>query len=232
MQKVKNVCAYSPHTCFVAVDNWFLAFSLMLKSCLMQLYVGPCHVVSAGITVAMAVPIESPADCEVRGVIRFKQADDILGYFAEEVSSRVELLCCTTMDVRILPGRHKPCFVSNSIGTSSSILRTVRTCHHRTFSFLQKWRSTLLVNASQIMKKWRKLSWPGWMTIRPHGKKRVYTNWCQGTSALMSKATMWISRQRYVPKLVGLYSVSVLLIKHIFVWRNVFYFMDGTRMRD
>ena len=43
--------------------------------------------------------------------------------------------------------------------------------------------------------------------------KRKYTNVCQGTtSALTSKATMWKSRQRYVPKLV--YSVSVLLNTH------------------
>ena len=30
-QKVKNICAYSPHTCFVAADHWFLVFSVMLK---------------------------------------------------------------------------------------------------------------------------------------------------------------------------------------------------------
>ena len=84
----------------------------------MQLYVGPCHVVSAEIAVAMAVPIENPADCEVRGVIRFLQADEILGYLAEEAGSRVELFCCATMHVRILSGRHKACCVSNSIGTS------------------------------------------------------------------------------------------------------------------
>ena len=42
--------------------------------------------------------------------------------------------------------------------------------------------------------------------------KRVYTNWCQGTtSVLMSKATMWKSRQRNVPKLV--YSVFCIIIK-------------------
>ena len=94
----------------------------------MQLYVGPCHVASAEIAVAVAVPIENPADCEVRGVIRFLQADEtLLGYLAEEASSRVELFCCKTMQVRILSGRHKPCSVRNSIGTSSSILRTVRT---------------------------------------------------------------------------------------------------------
>ena len=42
----------------------------------MQLSVGPCHVVSAEIAVAMAVPIENPADCEVRG-ISFLQAESI-----------------------------------------------------------------------------------------------------------------------------------------------------------
>ena len=103
----------------------------------MQLYVGPCHAVSAEIAVAMAVPFENPADCELRGVISFLQADEILGYFAEEASSRVELFCCTTMHVRILPGRHKPSCVNNSIGTSSSILLTVRTWHRRTFSCFQ-----------------------------------------------------------------------------------------------
>ena len=76
--------------------------------------------------------IENPADYEVRGVIRFLQADEILGYLAEEVS------CCTRMHVRILPGRHKPYCVSNSIGTSTRILHTARTWHHRTFSCLQK----------------------------------------------------------------------------------------------
>ena len=62
----------------------------------MQLYAKPCHAVSAEIAVAMAVPIENPADCEVRGVIRFVQADEISGYLAEEASSRVELFCCTS----------------------------------------------------------------------------------------------------------------------------------------
>ena len=63
-----------------------------VENCLMQLYVGPCHRVTAEIAVAMAVPIENPADCEIRGVIRFLQADEILDYLAEEASSRVELL--------------------------------------------------------------------------------------------------------------------------------------------
>ena len=59
--------------------------------------------VSGEIAVAMAVPIENPVDCEVRGVIRFLQPDEILGYLAEEARSREELFCCTTMHVRILP---------------------------------------------------------------------------------------------------------------------------------
>ena len=96
------------------------------------------HVVSAEIAVAMAVPIENPADCEVRGVFRFLQADEILRYLVEEESSSVELFCCTTMHVRILPGRYKPCCESNSTGTSSSIVNTVRTWPRRTFSLFQK----------------------------------------------------------------------------------------------
>ena len=63
----------------------------------MQLYVGPRHVVSAKKAVGMAVPFENPADCEVRGVIRFLQADVFLGYLNEEASSRVELFCYTTI---------------------------------------------------------------------------------------------------------------------------------------
>ena len=102
----------------------------------MQLYVGPYHVVSA----KMAVPIENPADCEMRGVIRFLQADEILGYLAEEASSHVELFCCTTMQIHLLPDRHKPCCMSNCIGTSSSILRN---WHRRTFSFSKKMKEHL-----------------------------------------------------------------------------------------
>ena len=45
----------------------------MLIGCLMQLYVGTFHVVSAEIAVTMGVPIENPVDCEVWGVIRFLQ---------------------------------------------------------------------------------------------------------------------------------------------------------------
>ena len=62
----------------------------------MQLYVGPCQVLSADIAVAMAVAIENPVDCEVRVFIRFRQADELLGYLVEEASSRVELFCCTS----------------------------------------------------------------------------------------------------------------------------------------
>ena len=111
----------------------FLVFSAMLKSCLMKLYVGSSHGVSAERALAMGVLIENLADCEVRGVTRFLQADGILVYLAEWASSRVELFCCTTIHVRIMSGTLKPCCMSNSIGTSSSILRTVRTWHRRTF---------------------------------------------------------------------------------------------------
>ena len=130
----------------------------MFKSCLVR----SCHVVSAEVAVVLAMPIENPAHCEVRGFIRFLQADEMLGYLAEEASSRVELFCCKIMPVRIILGRHKSCWVSNSIWTSSSILRTYRTWHRRTFFCFQKWRITLLVNASQMMKIWRMLSAATW----------------------------------------------------------------------
>ena len=97
----------------------------------MQLYIGSCHVVLAEIAVTT---VEKPADYEVRSVIRFLQADEILGYLPEETSCRVEFFCCTEMYDRILPGRQKYCYVTNSIGTSSSTLRIVRTWYRRTFS--------------------------------------------------------------------------------------------------
>ena len=134
-------------------------------------YVGPCHVVSS----EMAVAIENSVNCKVQRVIHFLQVDEILGYLSEESNSRVELFCCTTMHVHILPGRHKPCCVSNSIGTSSSILRTVRTWHRRTFSYLKKLMSTWLINTSQGR--------PEECCRRPHDMTRVYTNWCQGTTS-------------------------------------------------
>ena len=53
------------------------------------------------------------------------------------------------------------------------------------------------------------------------------------TSALMSKATMCKSRQRYVPKLVYFVSLLLLLLllllTNILVWRNVLYFTEGPR---
>ena len=63
----------------------------------MQLYFEPCHMVSAEIAVAMATTIENSTDCELWGANRFLQADEILGYLAEEASSHVELFCCMTM---------------------------------------------------------------------------------------------------------------------------------------
>ena len=42
-------------------------------------------------TLVMAVPIKNPADCEVRGVIRFLQADEILGYIVAEEASLYSL---------------------------------------------------------------------------------------------------------------------------------------------
>ena len=48
-----------------------------------------CRALSAEIAVAMAVPVEDPADCEVRGIIRLLQADEILRYLTEEAITHV-----------------------------------------------------------------------------------------------------------------------------------------------
>ena len=113
----------------------------------------------------------------IPNVFLIKQADEILGHLAEEASSRVELFCCTTMHVRTSPGRHKPCCVSNSIGTSSSILRTVRSWHRQTFSFFQKWRSTLLVSASQKINTWKMLAAATWFEEGIHTMVLMYEKW-------------------------------------------------------
>ena len=168
---------------FCCSRSWVQVFSVMLKidsfSCTSDLVTCKCRD-SCG---------HGCADWEVWGVIRFLQADEILGYLAEEARSRVELFCCTTMHVRILPGRHKPCCVSNYIGTSSSILRTVRTWHRRTFSCFQKMKEHL---GGKRFSNDEDLKDAGWIIRWSHGMKKVYTNWCQGTaSALISKAIMW-----------------------------------------
>ena len=120
----EHLCIRSVHLfCF----NRFSGVQCDAENCLMQLYVGSCHMVNAEI----AVPNETPADSEVRGVICFLQADEILGYLAEDASSRVELLCCTTMHVHILPSRYNPYCMSNSTGTC--ILHTVQTWYLWTF---------------------------------------------------------------------------------------------------
>ena len=136
-ESIEHLCIQSTH---LFCCSWSLVTGVQcdVESCLMQLYVRPCQVVRAETAVAMAVSIEHPANCEVRGVIRFLQANEILIYLVKEASSCVELFCCMTMHVRIPSGRHKPCCMSNSIGKSSSILHTVQTWHHRTFSCFQK----------------------------------------------------------------------------------------------
>ena len=96
------------------------------------------------------------ADCEVRGVTRFLQADEILGYLAEKTSSSGIVLLYD--NARTNTARQTQALLrEHSTGTSSSIHRTVRTWHRQIFSRFQKWWSTLLVNASQMMKTWRKL---------------------------------------------------------------------------
>ena len=123
IQKIK-----SAH-CFVAVYGvglWCSVFSKVAHAVVRRTF----HVVSTETAVTMAVPIESPADCEVLFVFYRRE-----NY---QVRSRVEIVLLHDNARRILLGRHKPYCVSNSIRTSSSILRIIRTWHRWTFSCFQK----------------------------------------------------------------------------------------------
>ena len=115
------------------------------------------------------------------------------------------------MHAHIPPGRHSPCCMIHSIGTHLTILPTVRTWHHQTFTSFQRWRSTLLVNDLQMMRTYSMLSWTGWIARWLSGTRREKVNWCRGrTSASISKVTMWRSRWRCV--IEPAYSVSFLLL--------------------
>ena len=91
---------------------------------------------------------------------------------AAEVNSHMALFWSMTMHAHILPGWHRPCCVMNSIGTHSTILHTVPTWHHRTFTSSWRWRSTLRVNDMQMMRTCSTLSWTGWIARRPSGTRR------------------------------------------------------------
>ena len=71
---------------------------------------------------------------------------------AAEANLHVALFWYMTMHAQIPPGRHRPCCMMNSIGAHLTILPTVRTWHHRTFTSFWRWRSTLLVNDLQMMR--------------------------------------------------------------------------------
>ena len=75
-------------------------------------------------------------------------------------------------DAHLPPGRHRPCCMMHSIGTHLTILPTVRTWHHQTFTSFRRWRSTLLVNDLQMMRTYSILSWTGWIAKRPSGTRR------------------------------------------------------------
>ena len=170
--------------------------------------VEPSHAVSAEIAVAMAVPIENPVDCEVLFVFRMPMRCQVI------------LAKKFTREIVLLNDNARP----HTAWQTQALLREQfhwDIFEHPPYSpdmapsdffLFSKMKEHL---ARKCFTNDEDLKDGGWITRQPHGMRRVYTNWCQGTSALMSKVTMWKSRQRYVPKLV--YSVSVLL-KNILVW--------------
>ena len=169
----------------------------------MQLYVVHCHIVRAEIAVTMAMPIENPAECTVGGVTRFLKADEILGYLGRrgKFSRGIVLLHDNTR--------------SHTARQIKALLR--EKLHWDIFQHSpynpdlapSDFFLFLKMKEHLVGKRFANDGRPEECCRRPHGMKRVHTNWCQGTtSALMSKASMWNSRQRYAPQLV--YPVSVL----------------------
>ena len=96
IQKVNNVCAYSPRTCFVAADHWFLVFSVMLKisscSCTLELSRGKCRD-SCGHGCA---DWESRRLWDARCYLFSADRWDLRLSCPREVKSRMELLFCST----------------------------------------------------------------------------------------------------------------------------------------
>ena len=161
-------------------------------------YVGSRHGVSAEIAVAMAVPIENPAvsemlfvNCRTRSWVILPKRQTLVGIVLLYDSARLHTARQTQALLREQfhwdISEHPP--YSTDLAPSDFFL----------FPNMEHLAGKLFVNDEDLKDA-------VWITRRPHGMKRVYTNWCQGTTgALMSKVTMWESRQRYV----GLSSVSI-----------------------
>ena len=132
------------------VENW-----------LMQLYVGPCHVISAEIAVAMA------ADWEFRRLWGARCYSFSAGRWDLRLSSRRGQI---SRGIVLLHDNA----LSHTARQRQTLLRELfhwNIFEHPPyssdlapydFSCFQKWRSTLLVNASQMMKIWRMLSLATW----------------------------------------------------------------------
>ena len=111
----------------------------------------------------------------------------------------------------MLPSRYKPWCVRNSIVTSSSILRKVRTCHRRTFSCFQKMEDL----AGKRFANDEDLKDTGWISRRPHGMKRVWPKqtgakvwqvfYCQ--RRLCRKVDNGMSQNLYIPFLYYYYRI-------------------------
>ena len=201
IQKVTNVCAYShaPVLLQPIIGFWCSVWCWKLPHAVVHqtLSRGKCR--------------DGCADCEVQGVICFLQADEILGYLAEEASSRMKLFCCTTVHVYILPGRHKPCCMSNSIGTSLSILCTVWAWHRREFFPVSKNEGA---HCWQMLRKW----WPEgcWLsnqaaTWYEEGIHKLVPNWTAFVDKTDEKSLV----------------ISIVLLKEATVWQSVTSFISS-----
>ena len=194
----------------------------------------------------MNAPISNPADCEVRGVIRFLEAENVrpseiqrrlVAVNGEHVMKAASVRKWCTMFTNGRTDLHdadrsgvvslstqthwskrwNASFERMDVSQLAKGTKNVQKCLVQ----LCKKLSPNICNTAKFVHVGYRGSRGGFL-VRTRKEK---VNWCHGTtSASMSNATMWRSRWRCVIK--PAYTLSFLLSINIFVWQNVPYFLN------
>ena len=154
--------------------------------------------------------ISHPAVCEVGGVIRFLQAENVrpceihqrlVAVYGEHVMNAASVRKWCIMFTNGRTGVHdaersgRPSVITDAL--KQKVNRIIRENRHFTISEVyEQCPEVSRALVYQIVTKhlqYRKIC-ARWAR-RPSGTRRKYVNWCNGTtSASMSKVTMWRSR--------------------------------------
>ena len=178
---INNFCAHSPRTCFVAADHLFLVFSVMLKIA-STLSRGMCRLICGH----CCANWES---CQVWGARCYSFS---AGWWDLKLSCRRGTLSC---GIVLLHNNERPhaCRLTQALLHEQFHWDIFEHPSYNPYLLFPKMKEHL---AGKCFTNDEDLKDDGWITRQPHGMNRVYTNWCQGISALMSKATVWKNRQR------------------------------------